>query len=275
MIKINKIIQTFLLIILFSSFTFGVKIVNDEQVNKSTPAVNEGLQSFIITVFSFGIMALLFLVFIFIFAWILMKIWKKLTEVKRGKVDFLYNYFLTLLNQCHLNYDKKLKKRNWKFLWIFWKRKPVFMENSNGELDIIGTYHGESFKKEGFYALAIYNKIGLFKYSSQIILIPNEIKNTILKKIDVEQGRTIILKGEGLDSINSYDYFFMPLIIDEENDSKFLNFANKIRKEFVEPIVYNDVIDESFLSYRKGIIGSVEFNPFVQFGRRGGENFKK
>jgi len=269
--KLNYIV----LIILMSALSFGIQVVQNEggvSENISTTATNEGLKSIVITILTMGIIGAGVIFFVFIFAWILMKVWKALTAYER-KEDFLYNVFSTYLNQSHINYDTKLKKRNWKFLWVFWKRKPVFVENSKGVLKFVGSYHGETLVKEGFFMLSIINKVTMFKHIEQIVFIPLEIKDKIIKKIDVEKGRTLIIRCEGLDIVENADYFLIPLIR-EDKKNEFIDFSDMVHKKFIETITYKDVIKENLLSYRKGVIKAVETNPALHFKRRGGEDNK-
>lgn len=212
-------------------------------------------------------MSLIFAGGLMFFAWILIKVWKKITAYSR-KEDFIFTIFQNILQQCVIGYDSKLKRRMKRYLWIFWNRKPVFMENEKGKLELIGKYHGETTKKEGFYMLAVMNKVSLFKTIEQIIVIPLNIKDKIVKKIDIDKKRTIIIRGEGLDTYGIVDYFLMPLIKDEKKKGEFLDFSNLVYKHLIEPQTYQNIISENLMSNRKNIIKSVESNPLVHFGRR-------
>jgi hypothetical protein len=262
-----------LILILILSSTFAVKVTDNSEA--PSQAVENGIQSVIATILTIGFLTFIAIVFMLLFAWLLMKIWAKLTEVKKGKNDFLFESFENFASQSHINYDKKLKKKNWKLFYIFWKRKPVFIENDKGFLECVGLYHGECYKKEGYYMVVIQNKIGMFQFTYQMILIPMALKDKIVKKIDLENNRTMIIRCEGLDTLASTDYIYMPLLRDPKGRLEFIDFSDKIHKEFIEKIVYRDMIKENLLSSRKMVIQSVETNPFVHFGRRGGENFKK
>jgi len=273
-----KKLSNILLIVMLSISTFAIKVVqSDTPVNEAVnnPATqNEGLKSAVIMVLTFGFIGILFCLAIFIFAWLLLKVWKKLTAYKREK-NFMFEVFTDNVNQAHINHDTKLKKKNWLFLWIFWKRKPVFIENSKGKLEVIGQYHGETLKKEGFYMLAVTNKISMFQTIEQIIIIPLSIKDKIIKKIDVDKGRTMIIRCEGLDTIENTDFYLIPLIKDENTKRDFLDFSNLVHKNFIEVTTYVDIINKNLMSHRKNVVQSVETNPFIHFGRRGDDNFKK
>lgn len=263
---------SYIFFILFMTLnTFAVKVV--DSTGNPSPEVSAGAQGVAVTILTFGILGFFFVIFIFIFAWILLKIWKKLTSYQR-KEDFLYSVFETNLNQTHINHDTLLKKRNWKFIWIFWKKNPVFIENEKGKLEVVGSYYGESLKKEGFFMLSVSNKLSMFQTIEQIVLIPLEIQDKIIKKIDVNGGRTIIIKCEGLDSILNVDYFLIPLIKDEKKKNQFLDFSNLVYKNFIEVTTYTDVINTTLMSYRKGITKSIESNPYIHFNRRGDMNNK-
>lgn len=269
-INIKKTLIVFYTIFLFVS-AYSVQIVQDSPIKEKA---NEGLRSIVITIFSIGIMGILFLLFLGGFAWVIVKIWKQFTAYAR-KEDFLYSVFENNLNQCHINHDSKLKKRNWRFLWVFWKKKPVYIENQKDELEVVGSYYGECLKKEGFYFMAISNKVSMFQSIEQIIVIPLSIKNKLIKKVDVEKGRTIILRCEGFDQLENTDYYLLPLIHDEKKKNSFIDFSQLVHDKFIEPTINKDIIKENLMSYRKNIIKSVESNPIVHFNRRGGFDVKK
>ena len=106
--------------------TFAVKIIDNTQQQQEELA-QEGLKSIVVTILTIGILGLLFVLFMFGFAWVLLKIWKKLTEVKKGKNDFLYFYNEILLAQCHNNYDRKLKKGTGNFYGYSGKDNPYIL----------------------------------------------------------------------------------------------------------------------------------------------------
>jgi hypothetical protein len=254
--------------------TFAVKVIDNSDNVAGTPA-NTGAQTVAGTIITFGVMAILGLCFFIIFAFILMKIWTKLTEYDRGKNDFLYEHFELLANQSHISHDTKFKKRNWKLIWIFWKRQPVFIQKSSGKVERIGDYHGETDKKENFYILAIQNKLGMFQYINQIIFIPMTIKDKVLKKVNINGQNVIYLDCEGIDNIENSYYFYIPLIKNPKNNKEYVDFSNKVHKEYIENVVLKDMVKENLLSSRKMVVQSVETNPYIHFGRRGGKNWEK
>jgi len=172
--KVNKFKK--LIIILFTIIThftvsFAVQVSPVESINKDGGA-SDGFKGIVITILTIGVIFLFFVGFMILFSWILYKIYVKLSELNRKKKHLIFEMFGYDLMQCHFNHDRDLKKRNWKLLWFFWKRRPVYIEKDNGELEVVGMYHGECYKKEGFYLLALYNKLTFFKYVGQIIIIP-------------------------------------------------------------------------------------------------------
>lgn len=259
-----------------SLFLHSVILINAVEIVKKDeikPAVNEEFRSIFMTILTFGIIFLIIVIILILLTWLLIKIWKKLSEVQRKQKHLIYDMFLFDMIQCHYGYDKTMKKRNWKLLFLFWKRRPVYIENQKGELEIIGQYHGECLKKEGFFLLALYQKEGMFKWIGQVVVIPLKIKDFIVKKIDGDGKRTLILFCEGIDRIEGSDYYYIPLVKDRNNNDKFLDFSDMIHKEYIQLETYRDIIVENLSSYREGIIKSVETNPFVHFSRRGGDNF--
>lgn len=274
-LNFKKSVIILVTIILHFCSSFAVQVLPNQNSNNNAPEVDAGFKSIVITIFTIGIIFLLFLGIMLLFAWILFKIYQKLSELNRKKKHLIYEMFNYDLIQCHFNADSDLKKRNWRLLWLFWKRRPVYIETENGQLDIIGQYHGECYKKEGFYLVALYNKVGLFKYVGQIIIIPEHLKNSIVKKIAGDKVKTMFLSCEGIDSIQESDFYYIPLIRDKKRDNRFVDFADLIHKNYIELKTYRDIITENLNSSKEMVIKSVETNPFVHFGRRGGDNFKK
>ena len=267
--------QIFFILSIYLSLglSYAVEVVRrDELTNEG---VSAGFRNIIILIFTLGVIFLLFVGGCILFIWILIKIWRKLSEHQRRKKSLVYDLFVYDLAQCHYNYDSKLKKRNWKLFFLFWKMREIYIETEKGSLETIGKYYGECKKKEGFYLLAVYNKVGVFKYVGQIIIIPYEIKDLIVKKIDRDKNRIMFLTCEGIDRLAGSDYYYIPLIKDPKKNNKFLDFTDQIHKNYIEIDTYRDIIIENLSSYRQGIVQSVETNPFVHFGRRGGESFKK
>lgn len=259
------------LMLFFTSFAYSVQVVkSDDNVMTSQEDKIQGTGKFLAYVVLWIMGAtILFIIFCGILLgifWIMWKVYKKLTEYNRGKHDFVYNTFTHDLTQCHYGYDKNMKKRNWKLFWLFWKRKPVYIEGDNG-LEAIGGYHGETYRKNGFYLIGLYNKMGLFKYLGQIIIIPIELKDDVIKKYNVNGEHALIIKAEGIDRFIR-DMYYIPLIKNPKSNKEFLDFSNKISSEYMEVETYRDMISENLQKYREAVIRSVESNPQVHFKRR-------
>ena len=117
--------------------------------------------------------------------------------------------------------------------------------------------------------IGLYNKLGFFKVLRQIIIIPIKFKDKIVRKEFINKKKVLILKCEGLDEVESTEYYLMPLIKDPKKDKEILDFSDYIHKEFFEKTTLRDTIKENLLQYRDGIIKGVEMNPNLQFKRRG------
>ena len=221
----------------------------------------------IISVLTFLFISLLAIFLLAVFAYILFKIYTKLSEYNRKKKDFLYDMFLRDDMQCHVNRDQDMKFRNWKLLWMFWKRKSVLLNTSEG-YKYVGEYSGECSKKEDYYLIAITNKITSFKRLNQVIMIPFSMKNKLIRKVTVDGTKTLIIDAEGVDSIGNTDYYLIPLIKNPKKESEFIDFADDIHKKYFEKTIYRDIIKENLQQYRQGVITSVETNPYIHFGRR-------
>lgn len=247
--------------ILLSCSTFAVSVVQTT-VQENQDALNQGFGQFLLTVIVFSVVGILILTILF---WVIFTFYKKFSSLFQRSKDFLYRQFERDVKHCFVNRDKGMIKRNWRFFWLFFKRETVYCDTSKG-LKPIGLYQGEGFKKEGFYMVSLYNKIGLFKVMYSVVIIPLMIKDKLVKKITLGGKSVLVLDCEGLDSYASTEYYFIPLIKDD--NGKFIDFADFVHKNYVEGVVHRDVITKNLLSYRKGVISSVESNPNVHFKRR-------
>lgn len=252
-----------------SIFLFNIVTVVAVQVSQqeTVEPVDQGLmKTVIVTGGSIGIIILGFALVIFILYKILFGIWKKIQAVNYKEKDFLYTQFESDIQQTHINRDPAMKRKLKRSLWLFWRRNPVYCNSSKG-FKYLGQYNGECKKKENYYLISIYNKIGFFKFVDQIILIPFELSH-IINKIDVNGGRSLVLNCEGVDTVGNTEYYLIPLIEDPKDSHKVLDFADKIHKEYFESITHRDIIKRNLLGYRENIIKSVEANPSIHFGRR-------
>ena len=252
----------FVSLILFIN-TYAVEIYNT-----SPPLMQETGHSIAVTIITIFLMVSFALICLGGFFFICLKIYQKVTEHYRRKKHLVYDMFVYDLQQCHYNHDRELKKRNWKLFFLFWNRQPIHIERRDGSLDVIGYYHGETTHRNGLYLLAIYNKLGMFKYVGQILVIPYTAKNQILKKITHKKSKLLILNIEGVDTMFGSDYYLHPLIL--KNEKEFIDFSDEIFKGYIEVEAYRDLLLETLHNYREGIIRSVEANPNIHFKRRGG-----
>jgi len=248
--------------------TYAVQIVQDVKPIVEEPVVNSGLRTFMIWFFGLGTLFLFVVFILFLFAMMILKFQKKVSEYVRKKKDFLYFNFEENTQFCNNNRDYNMKRRKKRTLFLTWKRAPVYIQDSTGELRQIGEYNGETNEKENFYMVSIYNKIGIFKTIETIVLIPNEIKSRIVKKIEIDGKKALILYCEGIDEVGSTDYYMIPLIIDNKNPNKFVDFSDMVRTQFTDKIIYRNEIKEILQSSRENVINSVEANPNVHFNRR-------
>jgi len=264
--KSKKLLSVFFIGLINILNSFAVQVITNPEPAKET--VSEGFRNGVIAFFSIGIMILLGLGMVFLFVSMILKIQKKIKDINRSKKDFLYTSFLNNYNLLHNNRDKDLKYKKLKTLFLIWYREPVYVETKDG-LKEIGFYDGETLKKEGFYMIGLYNKLGFFKVSRQIIIIPIKFKDKIVKKEIINKKKVLILKCEGLDEVGNTEFYLMPLIENPKKDKDILDFSDYIHKEFFEKTTLRDTIKENLLQYREGIIKGVEMNPNLQFKRRG------
>lgn len=256
--KFKKVL-IFLLLILNIFSVYSVQVIRE---GSTQSAVSEGIGTFLATLIVFLLIGVAILTITF---WIIFKIYTMITSHNQKEKDFLYKEFEMDVNQCFIGRDNTMMKRNWKYFLLFWKRNLVYADTENG-LVSVGSYNGETHKKEGYYLICLHDKLGIMKTKKRIIFIPMEIKNKLVKKIVIDNKSVIVLDCEGLDNIGNTDYYYMPLI--KEKDNKFTNFSKKIFKEYIEDITLNDIIKKNLLQYRDGVIKSVEVNPNVHLKRR-------
>jgi len=203
-----------------------------------------------------------------LFFWVLWKIFKKVTENTRKSNDLVYNKFKTELELCDINRDIPYKYRNPKLFFLFYKRAKLFLETSYGRR-FIAYYDGEAYKKEGFYLIGLYEKVGLFSYKRYIIIIPYHLKD-IVKKNDYGKNKEIVIKAESLDEFGGSDYYIMPIIknpIDDPN-KPMLDFADYIQKNFVQNYIYREVIKDNIMEFKQSVDKAVEMNPNIPYDKK-------
>lgn len=253
---------------IFISILASLPVANAVQVVQQTtePVAQDGASGIAVLLLTIFFIGLFVLGFVCVMLFIILKVYKAFSQYQREKDDFIYGLYKNDQNQCHVNRNPQMKKRNWKFFWLFFKRKPVYMRNDKG-FDIIGMYDGECYKKEGYYCISLYHKIGMFKTYDNIILIPLKLKDLIVSKINVEGKEVYVLDCEGIDQLGNTDYYFQPLIWDKSR-KEFIDYNDVIHKDYFEKATYRDVIKENLQSYRDNVIKSLEANPKVQYNRR-------
>jgi hypothetical protein len=259
-----KKIFIYLNLILSITFINAVSIVEKSSIVEET--TNEGLKSIVLTIVTIGIMILLFLFFVFVLAVIIIKIQKKMSDYMRKKKDFLFVNFEENLTQCQLNKDPVMKYKRFRSLFILWTRNPVYMNSKKYGVSEIGSYDGETMKKENFFLLAINNKISFFKSKQMIIVLPSEWHEKIFKKVIINKKKVILLECEGIDEIGSTDYYYQPLI--PSIDKTYNDISDLFRTQFTEKIVYRNIIKDQLQEHRSAIIKAVESNPYIHQNRR-------
>lgn len=264
--KIIKIIYCAILPFLLMGASFALEVV--KATTTTAPVVEESgaLKTFMITFFSIGAIILFIVFMVFIIALIIMKIQKKIQDFNRKRKDYLFFDYEQNAQFCHNNRDYEMKYKNWRRVWITWKRSPVFCNTKDG-LRQIGEYNGEALKKEGFFMVAVYNKIGLFKTIETIVLIPNKVKH-IIKTIIINKQKVLLLECEGIDEVGSTDYYFAPLIPDPKKEQSFIDFSDFVRINFTDKVVYRNILKEELQEHRQAVVHAVESNPYLHQGRR-------
>ena len=257
----NKL-KYFLITLFLLPLSYGAQIVQ-QTPNAVAEEGASGVAVFILIIFVIG-MLILGLIGGLLF--ILLKIYKAISDHNRSKEDFIFKIYEQDKSQCKVNANPLMKKRNWKRLWLFFKRKPVYMRNKNG-FDVLGLYDGECYKKEGYFCLSLFHKIGIFKTYDNMIIIPIKIKDELVSKINVEGSEVYVLDCEGIDQLGNTDYYFQPLIWDKTR-KEFIDYNDDLHKNYFEKGIYRDIIKENLQSYRENVIKSLDANPKVQYERR-------
>lgn len=245
------------------------------EVVRATPP--SGTEQFTSTFYTFWYILLGFSVFVLLgglvilaFAMIILKIQRTLSNIYRRRKDFIFSIFERDVEQCHINRDPKMKYKNWKRLWITFKRHPVFVRDPEQGLIQVGSYNGQTYKKESFFMVSLYHKVNMIKYTEQIILIPNSIKHKV-QTLDVD-GKVVMVIDEcyGLDQVGNTNYYFQPLMKTKKQDKDFLDFSDLIHMQYFEKTIMRDVVKETAMTYREGVVDAIEMNPKVHMNRRGG-----
>src|SRR6056297_1599891 len=91
--NVKKVLFILFTIVTHFSITFAVQIAPTSNNNNNNNGVDEGFKSIVVTIFTIGIIFLLFLGLMLLFAWILFKIYTKLSELNRKKKHLIYEMF--------------------------------------------------------------------------------------------------------------------------------------------------------------------------------------
>lgn len=210
---------------------------------------------------------------VLLFYWLLMKVAKKVKDLRKSAQDFFYYKFLTDQKSCFINRDKRLKSRTWWSLWLFWKRSPVYL-NDEGNFRKIGSYDGEMIKKESFVEIAVYTSLGLFKKDRFIILVPYQLRH-IINKNDIGSKTELFINAVGIDEALNTDYYYLVLLKDPKDpDNKLMDFNDFLQKNFMNKYVYRQVIKDNVLEFKDNIREAVEMNSDIQKRRKDPEHQK-
>lgn len=223
-------------------------------------------------VINISIIAVIVIIFLGIIFWILYKIYNKIKDIRRKKTDLEYYKYTSDLKMCHLNSDSKFRRRNPLFLWLFWKRSPIYANTEHGK-KMIGYYDGEAVKKEGFFLIALFQKHSLFQSETDVVIMPYELSKYLLKRNDDD---TLELNCEGIDEVMSSEYYSIPVIknFSEDKERIFTDFSNMVSTKFFKEYVYRDVIKTNIKDYAEGIKDATEMNPNIQYNRKDNSNLR-
>jgi len=274
--KLDKIKKFWFVIlaILLSVQVFALQVNEVSNLPNSTKDSSHS----IFTIIIFGLLLVLVGVifiggFILLVVWLMTKFMKLFSDFQRANEDFFYKKFLQECELCHYGRDSQLIKRNWKMLWLFFKRTPILIKTNDNKIKCIGYYNGESTKIMGLTFIAFTNKVSMFKNKESILIIPQLIEKNIIK-FYANDRKNIMIECEGIDEINNTDYFFQPLIISPQDNAKkreFIDLYNLMVKDYFEPTNYKEVIKESLDNYKEGIAKASKMNPHGQLHKKNPE----
>jgi len=252
------------LFIVYLMSIFCLNSVFAVQVAEKTPsAIEQGFGVMVLTVL---VMVVIGAVFILIFLYAIIIIFKKLSYHNRRNVDYRFEEFTLDNEQALMNRDRELKKRNWLYFFIFWKRSPVYAYTKNGA-QMIGQYNGEVRKKENFYFISLHYKISMFKSIEKLLIIPHELEFSV-QKLFFGKNKVMFIECEGVDRFSNTDYYLLPLIIDRTNKQKFLDLTEIVKKSYIELNTYRNIISDNLGEFKQGITKAVEMNPNINYKRR-------
>lgn len=255
---------SFMIFIIFSvGVTSAVQVVDSSNTNTDT----SGVTYLLVTIFVTGIAILIVIVVLILVAMMLFKWYSNFVDNYKGNKDFLYHDSLNEIDQCHKLKDDSMKYRNWKTLFLSWKRHIVYIDDGQ-ELKPIGTYNGETNKKQDLFIMSIYNKMGIFQYSQSLILIPYKFKKDIVRKVDTNGVKSLIIKCHGIDRLGTMPYLYKVLIKSNDENKEFLDYTNLIHKTYFENIVLTNIIKDDLVNTREMIKKATDINPYISTNRK-------
>jgi len=223
-------------------------------------------------VINISIISVLVMIVLGLIYWIVLKIYKKIKDIRKKKEDLEYYKYTMDLKMCHLNSDKHYRKKKAWTLWLFWKKADVYAVTELGR-KFIGKYDGEAVKKEGFFLLSLEQKHSIFSSETDVVIFPYEISKQIVRRND---DFTIDLHCEGIDEVMSSEYYSIPVFKNTGKDKKkiFADFSNMVMKDFFQEYVYRNVIKEQTKEYSDTVKEATEMNPNIQYARKDNSNLK-
>jgi len=252
-------------------------MVTSTQINPSTlvsSAPDTSILSYLNwkVVVGFILFCLIIGLFILFLAWIFIKITKWFQDDARSGKDLEFAKYKSDLRICKINSDKRYIKRRWWTLFIFKKHAPIYIYTLEGRR-YIGKYFGEGTKKEGYFILSLLSKKGFFTREFDIIVLPSDLKKSIIKK---NCDFSIDLECEGIDEVLSSEFFYIPVIKNKNlYDKKFIDYSDKLMREYWQVYTHRNVMKDLSSEYKESIKEAVEINPNVQIDRKTTSNLKQ
>lgn len=263
-----------LLTILLSVQVFALQVNEVSNLPNASKDSSHSIFTIIIFVLLIILVGVIFIGgFILIVVWLMTKFMKLFSDYQRANEDFFYRKFLQECELCHYGRDSQLIKRDWRFLWLFFKRTPLLIKTNDNKIKCVGYYNGESTKIMGLNFIAFTNKISMFKNKESILIIPQLIEKNIIK-FYTNNKKNIMIECEGIDEINNTDYFFQPLIISPDQNLKkreFIDLYNLMMRDYFEPTNYKAVINDSLDNFKEGIAKASKMNPHGQLHKKNPE----
>lgn len=202
-------------------------------------------------------------IIVFIIMWVI----RKFSDNRKSTDDYLYYKFLLDYKMSKINANKAYKRKRLLTCFLTYKRSKIYLESSEGK-KFLGFYDGEMYKKEGqgYFLVAIMQKVSFFKHETDLVIIPKQLKNKIVR---FNLDKTITMFAEGIDEVMSDEYYSIPLIIDPKSDKgAFIDFSDQVHVEYYENYVLRDVIKTNIEKYKDHVEKATELNPKLQLARK-------